>query len=248
MQANGDRWSAKAAREAFAAAPTVSLDALCRNGRMLVVAPHPDDETLGCGGLIALAAQAGREVVVAALTDGAASHPRSRLYPPDTLAQVRRDELRRAVEILGDGRVETLAFGAPDGELRDFEPGAQTWLSGFGPFACVFTTWAADPHPDHQAAYRIARGVAAQWRARLYAYPVWGLILEDDADAGPRGYTQRLDVGSMLQRKRRAIAAHASQTGGLITDDPRGFRLTEADMTRHLGPFEIYIANPRDPI
>jgi LmbE family N-acetylglucosaminyl deacetylase len=208
---------------------------------VLVVAPHPDDETLGCGGLIALAVQAGLDIVVAVLTDGAASHPRSTLCPPDRLAQVRRGELRRALEILGDGKVETLAFGAPDGRLSELEPDAQTWLAGLGSFACVFTTWSADPHPDHKAAHRIAQALAIVWRARLYAYPIWGLILDDDADAGPRGYPQRLDVRSMLARKRRAIAAHGSQTGDLVIDDPTGFRLTEADVARHLQPFEIYI-------
>jgi len=244
MQANGDRWTAKAARAAFAAAPIIGLRALCGTGRILVVAPHPDDETLGCGGLIAMAAEAGLEVVVAVLTDGAGSHPGSELYPPPRLAQVRGSELVRALEILSGGRAKSVAFGAPDGRLGDVERDAQAWLAAFRPFECVFAPWAADPHPDHQAAYRAALAVAIDWRARLYSYPIWGLTLEDEADAGARGRPHRLDVRSRLACKRRAIEAHRSQVGDLITDDPKGFRLSAADVSRHLEPFEIYIAAP----
>ena len=45
----------------------------------------------------------------------------------------------------------------------------------------------------------------------------------------------------MLARKRSAVAAHRSQTTALIDDDPGGFRLSEADLARHLGGYEVFM-------
>ena len=238
------RWTAGQARAAFLAAPLVDLGALCPGGSLLVVAPHPDDESLGCGGLIALATQAGCKVTVAALTDGEASHPDSRAYPPARLAELRRLELRQAVDRLAGPAVAVETLGAPDGRLEACEGEAQAWLAKLGrrvSFQAVFTTWAADPHPDHKAAFRIAAGLAAVWDADLFAYPVWGLTLADAEDAGPAAPCLRLDISTVLDRKRSAIAAHRSQTTPLIGDDPEGFRLGEADLARHLAPFEVFI-------
>ncbi len=238
------RWTAQRAREAFATAPEVTLDGLCLGGRLLVVAPHPDDETLGCGGLIASAAAAGRAVTVAALTDGEASHPKSSTYPSDRLARLRRSELGLALDQLTGPHVQLAAFGAADGRLNKCEGQAQAWLAGLAtlePFDAVFVTWAADPHPDHQAAFRIASRQAAAWGAALFAYPIWGLTLPDDADAGLSEPCVKLDVTAMLPQKRAAIAAHRSQTTNLIDDDPEGFRLSRADLERHLGRYEVFL-------
>lgn len=238
------RWTAAQARAALAAGTVVTLAGMVRTGAILVVAPHPDDETLGCGGLIALAADAGRQVVVACLTDGAASHPGSGDWPPTRLAALRGDELAEAVTILaGDAaRVET--FGARDGRLETCEPSASDWLTQVaaeGSCGAVFTTWVADPHPDHKAAFRIAACTAAALGVPLFAYPIWGLILADGEDAGPVGTCHRLDISQMLTRKRAAIAAFRSQTTPLIRDDPGGFRLRSDDLERHLRLHEHFI-------
>jgi LmbE family N-acetylglucosaminyl deacetylase len=222
----------------------VQLGALCPGGSLLVLAPHPDDESLGCGGLIALAAQAGCRVVVAALTDGEASHPNSRAYPAARLAELRRSELREAIDRLAGPAVAVETFGAPDGRLEGCEAEAQGWVARLGgrePFQAVFATWAADPHPDHKAAFRIAARQAAAWNAELFAYPIWGLTLADADDAGPAEPCVRLDISSVLDRKRVALAAHRSQTTALVGDDPDGFRLSGTDLARHLAPFEVFI-------
>ena len=265
-------WTAADARAAFAAASEVGLDALCPGPGLLVVAPHPDDESLGCGGLIARAVEAGQAVTVAVLTDGAGSHPSSRAYPPARLAEVRRAELAQALNALGSGRVQAQAFDAPDGRLGEHEARAQAWLATLGektlggtgwrevesqeigppeigppeigPFAAVFAPWLADPHPDHQAAFRIARRQAALWGAALFAYPIWGLTLANEADAGIAASCVRLDVAAVIERKRAAVLAHRSQTTGLIDDDPHGFRLSDADLARHLTPFEVFMRWP----
>ena len=68
-------------------------------GRTVVVAPHADDESLACGGLLALLARQGVEAHVVVVTDGAASHPGSAMFPPARLAAVREAESRAAVRL-----------------------------------------------------------------------------------------------------------------------------------------------------
>src|SRR5215831_15255807 len=65
----------------------------------VVVAPHPDDETLGCGGTVVIKKQLGATVRVLMMTDGAASHPG--LIDPEELAAIRAGETRAAVQVLG---------------------------------------------------------------------------------------------------------------------------------------------------
>ena len=67
----------------------------------IVVAPHPDDESLACGGLIADACRQGLRGKVVIVSDGAGSHPNSKAYPPDRLRALREEEARRAGAELG---------------------------------------------------------------------------------------------------------------------------------------------------
>src|ERR1700730_3905373 len=85
--------------EFFASAnalPVADLDQIFGTGGIVVVAPHPDDETLGCGGLIALESRLGRNIQVVVISDGVGSHPNSRRYPPDKLRDLREGETRAA--------------------------------------------------------------------------------------------------------------------------------------------------------
>lgn len=236
-------WSAGEARRALSAAPTAALGDLAPSGTLLVVAPHPDDESLGCGGVVALAADAGRPVVVAILTSGDGSHPGSRSTPPALLAALREGEAREAVAILAPHGAEVAFLRAPDGRLSEHADDAQAWLDALFArhrFAAAFAPWEADPHPDHKAAASLAEAAAAAHGSALFAYPVWGLTLDDAAPAGRQLEAVRLDIAGAAERKARAIAAHRSQTTGLIDDDPQGFRLTAADLSRHAGPTEAY--------
>jgi LmbE family N-acetylglucosaminyl deacetylase len=61
----------------------------------IIVAPHPDDESLACGGLIAHACARGLRAKVVIVTDGAGSHPNSKAYPPDRLSALREDEAKQ---------------------------------------------------------------------------------------------------------------------------------------------------------
>ncbi|WP_243450689.1 PIG-L deacetylase family protein [Sandarakinorhabdus glacialis] len=216
-----------------AAAAPVTIDALLGNARSLgVVVPHADDETLGCGGLIAAAADRGLAVHVTVLTDGAASHPGSVQWPPARLRAHRRTEAA-AVAILTRGR-GTMGFAdAPDGALADYPETADKILGA----DLLVTRWQGDPHPDHQAAFRIARAAAERLGAQLIAFPLWVLTT---VDGPPAHRLVACDVDAALALKRAALAAHRSQLGNLV-EDCRGFVLDDELQALFVRAEELYL-------
>ena len=106
----------------------------------------------------------------------------------------------------------------------------------------LFVSWRHDPHCDHEASYRIARKV--QRRAgeiRLFEYVVWGHTLPPTTEVDPirSGFRIRIDSHAQ-EKKRRAIAAHRSQTTDLIDDDPAGFLFSQIDLAHFEGPYEFF--------
>lgn len=228
--------------------PVADLSVLTAGRGLVVVAPHPDDESLGCGGLIAGACAAGLQVRLVVVSDGVGSHPNSKAYPPERLRGLREDETREAVAALGlaPGHVRFLRL--PDRFVPSSGPGAEAAAAviagtahGIGAGA-IAVTWRHDPHCDHEAsAALVDLACASVPGIRVLAYPVWGWALPADTEVGdpPRGV--RLDVSAHLDAKARAVAAHRSQAGGVIDDDPAGFRLDPAMLARFARPFEIYL-------
>jgi LmbE family N-acetylglucosaminyl deacetylase len=234
---------------AAAELPIGDLDTIIGTGGLVVVAPHADDESLGCGGLIAEAAAKGRDVRVVIVSDGCGSHTHSEAYPPDRLRALRETEAQDAVAILGLARDAVSFLRLPDAGVPSTGPGAQAAAEAIAAVArdcgasTVCVTWGHDPHCDHTAAAAIAALAHRDLPGvRLYAYPVWGWTLPADKEVGetPKGF--RLDVGAHVEAKRRAILAHRSQTSDLIADDPTGFRLAPEMIGRFTGPFEIFVA------
>jgi LmbE family N-acetylglucosaminyl deacetylase len=104
--------------------PVLPPEALPELAPALVLAPHPDDESLACGGLIAALATQGLPVRVVALSDGSASHPGSRRFPPMRLRGRREVELLAAVGELGLGPAAVRFLRLPDSRVpRRGEPG-----------------------------------------------------------------------------------------------------------------------------
>ncbi|WP_233560005.1 PIG-L deacetylase family protein [Teichococcus wenyumeiae] len=240
------------AAEFFAQAdalPFAPLEQVLAPGGLVVLAPHPDDESLGCGGLLAAAAQAGRAVAVVFVSDGGASHPRSRRYPRLALRRLREAEALAALAALGlpaaIARFLALPDAAVPGAGADFEAAVQAILDAARAVAAgtLLATWGQDPHCDHEATDAMAAEAARrQPGLRRLAYPVWGHRLPPGTPiqgGPPRG--TRLDVSAHLPAKRRAIAAHRSQTTRLIDDDPEGFVLDAAMLARFDRPFEIFL-------
>lgn len=231
--------------------PVGDLDALAGPGGLVIVAPHPDDESLGCGGLIATARAAGRPVRLVVISDGCGSHTHSRLYPPERLRTLREEETLRAAAILGLGADHVSFLRLPDAHVPSTGPEARHAADAVAEAAgdcgtgAVFVTWRHDPHCDHRASAAIVALARPRMPgARVYEYPVWGWTLPPGTDVGsePRGL--RLDISAHRDAKLRAVAAHESQTTDLICDDPTGFRLEPEMIARLCGPYERFVAVP----
>jgi LmbE family N-acetylglucosaminyl deacetylase len=233
--------------QAMRALPLRTIDAIIGTGKLLILAPHPDDESLGCGGLIAACCAAGRPPFVLVLTDGAGSHPGSRSHPPERLRATREAEARRALAALGLGPDHVAFLGLPDAAAPHDGPGFDRAVAAIvaQAEATVCTTiaapWQHDPHCDHLAAHRMAEVAAARLGLRHIAYPVWGWTLPENDTLETNIAGGRLDIEPHLPAKRRAIAAHASQHGGVITDDPTGFQLPRHLLAVLDEPFEVFL-------
>ena len=214
-----------------------------RGSRVIVVAPHPDDEVLGCGGALALLARGAHEVVVVGLTDGEGSHPGSLAWTPTLLARRRRRERADGLARLGLP-APAHSLGLPDGGLARHEDALAVRLRDLlHPRDVVLATWRLDGHPDHEAAGRAAAVAAAQRGCALWEVPVW--MWHWAAPADPRVPWQRLRRLALdaeaRDRKSRAIAAHGSQ----LVETPAERRppvLADWALARLLRPFEVFIA------
>jgi len=208
---------------------------------LVVVAPHPDDDVLGCGALIARVAPR-MPVRVVYVTDGAASHDGSPTYPPARLREVREREARRALCQLG---VVTppVFLGADDvsavpllAGLRDAVPTDED--------VAVAVPWRRDPHCDHRAVTSLVDAVLRErQRATRFEYAVWLGVIGDASDEPAPGEGIAIEIESRpwLRAKRAALREHRSQLGGLITDAARSFELPEALLMRALGPVERFV-------
>jgi LmbE family N-acetylglucosaminyl deacetylase len=161
------------ARE-WAIPPTAALD-LAECPGLIVVAPHPDDETLGMGATAAQLAAAGVEVAVVSVSDGGAAEPGTSPSQRIRLESLRRRELRRATEVLGIRA--PMSLGLPDGQLADHEDGLTESLAVIlekaAPGTWCAATWRGDGHPDHEAVGRAAAAACARTGTTLLEYPVW---------------------------------------------------------------------------
>ncbi|MES1203504.1 MAG: PIG-L family deacetylase [Pseudomonadota bacterium] len=216
---------------------------------ILVIAPHPDDEVLGCGGLLAACAAAGVRAHVAILTDGSLSHPGSATWSQRRIAARRAAEARRAAQILGVSRHALSLLGLRDGRLL-FDRTQMARASGVllrlarrTNARTIFVSWRHDPHPDHTAAALIADHLRRQApHLRVLHYPIWGHLLPHDvpiADGPWRAL--RLDVTRWLRVKRRALAAYRTQTTTLIADAPITLRLRREQLDALLTRSEIFL-------
>jgi len=165
-------------------------------GPVLVVAPHPDDEIIGCGGAIALHSRRGDAVYVALVSGGEAGGD----------AEVRLSESRKAVSRLGSPEVICLA--AVDGAVAD-DPGVAARIRRVAERVQPVVVYAPSPfemHPDHVATMD-AVGVAFAGRDDLTL-----LLYEVNAE---HMASFLLDITSVHAAKREALTVFASQIGSI---------------------------------
>jgi LmbE family N-acetylglucosaminyl deacetylase len=182
--------------------------------RLVVVAPHPDDEILACGGLMALHARRGGKAVVVAVTDGEASHGESRSSQAARLAETRRAERLRGLARLGCEGADVHRLGLADGKVATQVDALQSELQKLLQWGdIVVTTWRLDGHPDHEACGTAAARACAEVRCRLLEAPVWMWHWSRPADSQvPWHRLVGLQLpGEAVSRKKLAAQSHASQ-------------------------------------
>lgn len=190
--------------------------------RVVVLAPHPDDEVLGVGGLLALLAAGGSEITVVAVTDGEASHPGSPTLSPSDLVIRRADERTAALRRLGLAACSVRRLGLSDGGVAGSEHVLTAEMTAMlDPTDWVLATWAGDGHPDHEATGRAATIAAGHVGARLLTYPVWAWhwAVPDDARVPWRHARQVPLTRDLTTAKRSAAAEYRTQVLPL-SDDP----------------------------
>ncbi|RYG73949.1 PIG-L family deacetylase [bacterium] len=101
----------------FNDSPEISQETLKTWGKTLAIAPHQDDESLSCGGTLALLAKMRVQTAVLWISDGAASHANSKIYHPTKLTNLREAEAKMALEKLGISRRKSYFLRLPDGNV-----------------------------------------------------------------------------------------------------------------------------------
>jgi LmbE family N-acetylglucosaminyl deacetylase len=182
---------------------------------MVVVAAHPDDETLGFGATSAMLADLGVRVQVVSASDGGASHPGLSPVERHRVEQIRRTELERAVRALG--LPDPISLGLPDGRISDHEDRLADLLSelltGRSADTWCAATWRGDGHPDHEAIGRAAAIAVARTGGKLLEYPVWMWHWASPEDAAvPWSRAREVPLtGEALGRKHRAVQSFSNQ-------------------------------------
>jgi LmbE family N-acetylglucosaminyl deacetylase len=215
--------------------PVLPLDA---DDPPLVVAPHPDEEVLGVGGLLAILGAAD----VFAVTDGEASHPGSAVYTAENMADLRREETDAALDRLGLDPVLVHRLGQPDGGIDETALAEALGLL-LWPGRWCLATWRGDGHPDHEAVGRAAAVACARAGARLMEYPVWMWHWASPGDPRvPWERARRIDLTQgVRERKKAAIAELRSQTEPLGPEPGDAPVLPPAVLARFERPFETVL-------
>jgi LmbE family N-acetylglucosaminyl deacetylase len=237
----------------------------CETRSALVVAPHPDDETIGCGALIARKRAAGTPVHVVVVCDGRSSHASSKVIGPDELVAIRAAEVTEACRRLGvdDGALTLL--GHPDESTTErHDPIAEKLRSLVDELEPdeVYLPSPLDWHPDHVAVNRAgwsALDAATSTPAR-FDYPVWywaegpwknhpgdgrlqraSSLMTDPFTSLGTLEAVRISTSGFVEVKRHALAAYRSQRENL-TGEASWATLPEAWFDPFLGDWELSLS------
>jgi N-acetylglucosamine malate deacetylase 1 len=189
---------------------------------MLVIAPHPDDETLGCGALIARKRKAGHRVGILFLTDGSASHRSEPGVAAEALVLIREAEARAAAAQLGVAGDSIRFLRSRDGELPRLAPAERARLVA-AITAAVRETGAREVFlpccPDGSSEHDVVMGLvqeavtALPQPPRLWEYPVWTWrqprVLWSKLAGSQR--VVRAPAAEFREDKRRALQQYRSQ-------------------------------------
>jgi LmbE family N-acetylglucosaminyl deacetylase len=211
----------------------------------LVLAPHPDDETLGCGATIMRKRAAGMPVQVVIATDGRHSYYSNELST-DRLVKIREEEARRAGSILGLTCENIVFLRFEDGHLAENRQRLRDRLieilDAMNPEE-IFVSSIIDTHPDHRVLAELGRELLQARRDRfpvLYEYPIWFWDLRVWRVSKFRELRIRIvRTEEFRMGKREAIAAYHSQITNL-TGEAGWATLRRGFLRQFLQPDETF--------
>lgn len=241
-----DAWAASG----LAALPELPLDAGELAGQaFIVLAAHPDDESLGAGGLMARLRRLGARVTVLLCTAGEASHPDSPTTTPEQLAAVRLEEFGGALAHLlaaPDWHFLTL----PDGRLAqhraDIAAALHRAVAGLAAEGLpaeritLVAPYRHDGHTDHEALGAAAADVAGAGGHGLLEYPIWYWLWADTGDAAWRTWLRLPLDPADRQAKASAMASHTSQVRPLSGRPGDEVLLPQHVLAHFERPFETF--------
>jgi LmbE family N-acetylglucosaminyl deacetylase len=203
-------------------------------GPLVVLAPHPDDETLGAGGLIhTWVALHNLPVTIISVTDGEAACPEI----PD-LRAVRRRELDLARQDLAAEGIEVVRLGFPDGQVEHHRQELVEALRRLAPDgATIIAPFEQDGHPDHNATGSAARDVARQRDVTFAEYPIWAWHQATPAIFNGRRLGRFELTPAAQEAKQRAIRRFESQ----LRDRPGGPIVPPSVLEHFHRPYEMFV-------
>ena len=223
------------------------------NGKVIVFAPHPDDETFGCGGTIAKKMAEGHEVLIVVMTDGRYAFLKmlniNTNPTPEELKEIRKEEVKRAAKILGVPEKNLIFLDFEDGRLQDNIEEAKGKVTEILRVHCpveVYFPYKNDAHPDHQAAYTIVKNAIAKLGllAKEYQYSIFhkyarlGPII-DKILSGLRRNMVQVDVSAFISKKEAAIKEYKSELT-VISKKQKNSLLKEKDIKNSLTKEELF--------
>ncbi|VVM64418.1 hypothetical protein PS662_01473 [Pseudomonas fluorescens] len=200
--------------------PVINTQALVPAGaRAVVIAPHPGDEVVTCGGLLQLLSALDHPLQLISITDGSASHPGSQQWSEKRLSVFRPQESVEALRRLGlpMHSLKWIRGGFTDNALAERELQLTEFIARYlRPGDVVFSTWCEDGNVDHDTVGRASAKAAALIGAAFTEVPVcaWHWPSRDQAlIPWHRARKVRLDSWTVA-RKSHATHAYASQLDG----------------------------------
>lgn len=171
--------------------PNISLSSF---RRALVLVPHPDDEAIGCGGLISALVKTGCDVLTLLVSDGSGGPD-----APFNASTARLDEFKQSIGILGAQELNRLML--EDSNLVAYETALREQIKKHI-LKCtpdlIIAPWLGDSHPDHSVIAVCSSELSNELDLSLIAYEVWT----------PLKPTHALDITAVSKEKRKAIQAH----------------------------------------
>lgn len=175
-------------------------------GPILVLAPHFDDDIIGCGGTLYKYNKQGKTIYVAYLTDGTGGRPEE--VPAGDISRLRYEEAKRALEVLGIPSEKCFCLGIRDGSVSECSDGGKVRdaIARIKP-GLIFTPYIMDIHPDHRGAnYLLANylenfGQECPEVREILMYEVWTPLIPNVG----------VNITDIMDKKLEALRQHQSQ-------------------------------------